>query len=72
MMLSQPTPEVLKVDPNWFTQLWRLCLTIGDHGTMAQRPVKGLFVGRMYFDDSLTKPIWFDGTHWRDSAGTIV
>jgi len=29
-------------------------------------------VGAMYFDTTLNKPVWSDGTNWRDAAGTIV
>lgn len=29
-------------------------------------------VGAMFYDSTLKKPIWSDGTTWRDSAGTAV
>jgi hypothetical protein len=29
-------------------------------------------VGAQFYDTSLQKPIWSDGTNWRDAAGTIV
>ena len=28
--------------------------------------------GTMVYDSTLSKPIWSDGTNWRDAAGTIV
>jgi hypothetical protein len=28
--------------------------------------------GAMFYDTTLSKPIWSDGTNWRDAAGTIV
>lgn len=72
MNLSQPSFQILDIDANWFTQLWRLVSTIGDAGTTAQRPTKGLFIGRPYFDKTLNKPIWYDGTDWILADGTIV
>ncbi len=40
-------------------------------GTTASRPTpRG--AGSMWFDTTLGKPIWHDGTNWVDAAGTIV
>ena len=41
-------------------------------GTTAQRPAFDLHVGQTYFDTTLSKPIWWDGSAWRDAAGTVV
>ena len=41
------------------------------HGTTEQRPVVNL-VGAEYFDTTLSKPIWHNGTNWIDALGTIV
>lgn len=40
------------------------------HGTSSQRP--NAVVGLCYFDESLKKPIWYDGSKWVDSTGTAV
>lgn len=40
------------------------------HGTSGTRP-NGV-VGLCFFDESLKKPIWFDGSKWVDSTGTAV
>lgn len=40
------------------------------HGTTSQRP-NGV-VGLCYFDESIGKPIWYDGSKWVDSTGTAV
>lgn len=56
----------------WFTQVWRVASTIGQNGPTSKRPTKGLFVGRQFWDITLNKPVFYDGTHWRDAAGTIV
>ena len=40
------------------------------HGTSSQRP-NGV-IGLCYYDESLKKPIWYDGSKWVDSTGTAV
>lgn len=40
-------------------------------GTTASRPT-ATFTGQQYYDTTLTKPIWWDGTDWKDATGTIV
>ena len=40
-------------------------------GATASRPT-GQPVGSMWYDTTLSKPIWFDGTSWRDATGTVV
>lgn len=40
------------------------------HGNSSQRP-NGV-IGLCYFDESIDKPIWYDGTKWVDSTGTEV
>lgn len=41
--------------------------------TTATRPsASAMGVGASCFDTTLNKPIWSDGTNWRDAAGTIV
>ncbi|ETT64954.1 hypothetical protein BSK66_08040 [Paenibacillus odorifer] len=41
----------------------------GESGTT--RP-SGTFVGQIFFDANLKKPIWFTGTSWVDATGTVV
>lgn len=41
-------------------------------GTTAQRPNIDLFVNQQYFDTTLGKPIWWNGSVWKDAAGTTV
>ena len=40
-------------------------------GTTGQRPVVGT-VGYIYFDTTLGKPVWWNGTAWVDATGTAV
>ena len=41
-------------------------------GISSKRPTLSLTVGQMYFDTTLKKPIWYDGTAWVDSTGVYV
>lgn len=40
-------------------------------GTTAQRPAQAVKAQR-YYDETLGKPIWWNGTVWKDAAGTTV
>ncbi len=40
--------------------------------TTENRPTNLKPIGYMYFDTTLNKPIWWDGTKWIDSTGTAV
>ena len=41
-------------------------------GITEDRPTKGLLAGYSFYDTTLGKPIWWNGTAWTDSAGTVV
>jgi hypothetical protein len=43
-------------------------------GATASRPTSGVQLGQMYFDTTLTKPIWYSGgtTVWYDATGASV
>lgn len=56
------------VDAAWSS--WVDLLTSA-HGTTAQRPTQTV-IGQQYFDTTLNKPIWHNGTNWVDAAGTTV
>lgn len=55
-------------------------INICSKGRTADRPafIRGAyshnydFIGFQYYDTNLKKPIWFDGTVWRDAMGTQV
>lgn len=42
-----------------------------ENGSSSQRPASPL-IGKMFYDTTLSKPIWFDGTVWKDATGTEV
>lgn len=56
----------------WFALVGRALLAERESGTTAQRPTRGLWVGRRYFDVTLGQPIFYDGAVWVDAAGTPV
>ena len=56
-----------KTDGTWTT--WKLDNTIA--GNTASRP-NDVNTGYMYYDNSLAKPVWYDGTNWRDATGAVV
>ena len=41
-------------------------------GITAARPSTGLQVGQFYFDTTINRPIWWNGTNWINAAGTVV
>lgn len=66
---------------NFFVSVFHICNALSQSGTTAQRPVSGLWKGRMYFDVSLGanggRPIWVASfaagvAVWVDSAGLVV
>ena len=59
------------------TRTWRLNAALGTvqtgSGATGSRPTASVAgTGAMWFDITLGKPIWSDGTTWRDAAGTAV
>ena len=46
------------------------------HGTTANRPVNSvqlpLPIGQYYFDTTIGRPIFWNGTNWINAAGTVV
>lgn len=66
-----PTPAFAQ----WTTRMNSIGNAAGQSGATANRPTKGLWVGRMYFDTTLAKPIWYDAngaTGWCDATGADV
>jgi hypothetical protein len=58
----------------YFNNLDSFLVTIStpQNGATADRPTQNLQVGQFYFDTTLGYPIWYDGTDWVDSSGTVV
>jgi hypothetical protein len=47
-------------------------VTVPASGTTANRPTERLQVGEYYFDTTIGRPIWYNGTNWINAAGTVV
>jgi hypothetical protein len=47
-------------------------ITVPPSGTTADRPTGRLQVGQYYFDTTIGRPIWYNGTNWINAAGTVV
>jgi hypothetical protein len=56
----------------FFSAIFSALSGIQQSGTTAQRPVKGLWVGRPYFDTTLGYAINYNGTSWVNSVGAPV
>ncbi len=54
------------------SELKESILLTSHSGTTTGRPTQGRYVGKPYFDTSLNKPIWWNGTAWVDATGTTV
>lgn len=46
-------------------------MIVGTSGETLERPLTP-FIGQYYWDTTLLKPIWFNGTNWTDGSGTVV
>lgn len=57
---------------NFFSQVFNICFASAQSGVTADRPMQTLYVGRIYFDTTLGKPIWYNGTGWVDATGASV
>jgi len=48
------------------------CLRTGRNTTANRPSAASVGAGSMFYDTTIIKPIWSDGTNWRDAAGTLV
>lgn len=63
----------IKADATYATkdELSEVADKISQAGSAADRPTAAS-IGQCFFDTSLNKPIWFNGTDWVDYTGTTV
>ena len=64
--------KVTNVEQGWrnfFSAVFNICNALTMSGTTANRPSAGLWTGRMYFDTTLGKPIWYKTVGWVDATG---
>jgi hypothetical protein len=72
---NNPVDDGSQVNQGWatfFNTVFQLLAALTQSGTTANRPTKMLWVGRTYFDTTLTRPIWYTGTNWIKADGTVV
>ena len=73
---NQPISTQGETDPVWVRWLTRLATTFNNvqgTGTTAQRPNPAPFIGFMYFDSTINKPIWAKTlTAWVYADGTAA
>ena len=53
----------------WFQSVYQM-LRAPLSGATTARPTTGIQVGTVYFDTTLTRPVWYTGTGWVDATGT--
>lgn len=59
----------------WTTYAHQTITGLRQSGATADRPVKGLWIGRMFFDTDLGHPIWLQSVGpavWVDATGSPV
>lgn len=66
------TGEPNNLFASFFTQVFTLCKDISTSGTSANRPQKNMYIGKTYFDTTIGKPIWWDGSIWVLADGTAA
>lgn len=51
---------------------WTNWLRIGENSGITANRTQNSIAGQFYFDTTLGKPIWYNGTAWVDATGTVV
>lgn len=70
---SQNKLQFDKLVSDILSQIEDIIVGVSLRGSTLDRPVFSVQqAGTMYYDTTLSKPVWWDGTNWRDAAGTIV
>lgn len=67
-MAKKPSHNILPTD----TEYWQFVAGGYESGSTLERPTSNIMVGKLYFDTTLGKPIWYNGTNWVDATGTQV
>lgn len=59
----------------WTTRINQIANSLQTSGATAERPSTGLWIGRMFFDSTLGKPVWVKSVKpavWVDASGVVV
>ena len=72
------TPATGRATDPWqsvFNRWHSLVITLQQSGPTTQRPASQLWVGRVFFDTTLGKPVWLKSVNpdvWVDASGAVV
>lgn len=71
---KQPTIGIAAVNDNEFVTKDQMNNAVSaiESGTSATRPTTGIVAGSHFFDTTLGKPIWYNGSNWVDALGVSV
>ena len=67
-----PSLQALTVELLQMYQLISKTFNNPDAGATSTRPNAGLVIGQTFFDTTLDRPIWWNGTAWINASGTPV
>jgi len=75
-IINQPPSSAVDINnPEWrnfFLAAYNVCNGVTQSGLTSERPREFLYTGRMFFDTTLGKPIFYKTIGWVDSAGVSV
>lgn len=69
---EQNRPGIANAWMIFFSNVFSAIQAMQSSGTTAQRPTRGLWIGRPYFDTTLGIPVWYNGANWVNSSGSTV
>lgn len=65
-----------KAGAEWINLIWLAANSVTQSGTTAKRPTTNLWLGRVFYDTTLSKPVFVNAVTpsvvWKDAAGTTV
>ena len=65
-------PLTKNIYNSWFSGVANNLTNIRSGGITTNRPITWLYLGYYYFDTTLSKPVWWNGTVWKDATGLTV
>lgn len=81
MIIPQPPAQSELNDQNgkaksvwsqWFSRIQTVLTSLTGSGPTSNRPTSDLFIGQPFFDTTINKPIWWNGSVWIDATGATV
>lgn len=56
----------------WISDAYRHISANRGYNTTANRPINGMITGDVFFDTTLSQPVWWDGAQWVDATGSAA